>query len=159
MERIKVGTITKPQALKGAFRLKPSILNLKKFKKLKEIFVNNSPYEIEEVSLRDTFVILKVKGIDTCESAEALRNKDVFADMEVENNTSFDMVGWNVCVSSLRGRVIDVNNYGSKDILSLDIGKKCMMPVIDGLIERSEINTQTIYLNNEIFEQVVVYED
>lgn len=159
MERIKVGTITKPQALKGAFRLKPSILNLKKFKKLKEIFVNNSPYEIEEVSLRDTFVILKVKGIDTCESAEALRNKDVFADMEVENSTAFDMVGWNVCVDSLRGRVIDVNNYGSKDILSLDIGKKCMIPVIDGLIERSEINTQTIYLNNEIFEQVVVYED
>ena len=42
MERLDLGIITKPQALKGAFRVKPNILNLKKFKngsKLKPIFL------------------------------------------------------------------------------------------------------------------------
>lgn len=159
MERIKVGTITKPQALKGAFRVKPNILNIKKFKKMNQVFIENTPYELESVSLRDTFVVLKIKGIDTCESAETLRNKDIFADMDIEIESSLDLVGWNVILGEKQGRVLDVNNYGAKDILSIALDKNCMLPLIDGLIAKSDNDTQTIYLNKEIFEQVAVYED
>lgn len=159
MERIKVGTITKPQALKGAFRVKPNILNIKKFKKMNQVFIDNTPYEIESVSLRDTFVILKIQGIDNCESAEILRNKDIFADMDVEMESALDLVGWNVILEDIKGTVIDVNNYGSKDILSIELDKKCMLPLIDGLIKKYDNDTQTIYLDKEIFEQVAVYED
>ena len=41
MERKCIGVITKPQALKGEFRVKPSLLNLKKYKKLESVFIND----------------------------------------------------------------------------------------------------------------------
>lgn len=159
MEKVKIGVITKPQALKGAFRVKPNILDFKKLKKLQEVYIDNAKFEVESVIIRDTFVIFKVHGIDTPESAESLRNKDILAEMEVEYDNSFDLLGWNVVLDKQSGKVLDVNNYGSKDILSLELDKKCMLPVIDGLILKSDENTKTIYLNKEIFEQVVVYED
>lgn len=159
MERVKIGTITKPQALKGAFRVKPNILNMKKFKKIGMVYIDNTQYEVESAVIRETFVILKVKGIDSCESAETMRNKDIFAEIEVEKDNSFDLVGWSVVVGDTLGKVLDVNNYGSKDILSLKLDKNCMIPLIDGVILNSDDKTQTIYLNKEIFEQVVVYED
>ena len=37
MERILVGVATKPQALKGQFRIKPEILNMKEFKKFNSV--------------------------------------------------------------------------------------------------------------------------
>ena len=74
MERIRIGIITKPQALKGEFRLKPDLLNLKEYKILSSVFIDNKEYIVERVSLRDAFVILKVKGVERCEDAELLRN-------------------------------------------------------------------------------------
>ena len=66
---------------------------------------------------------------------------------------------WNVVVGDLTGKVIDVNNYGSKAIFTLKLNRSCMLPVIDKLILKTDENSKTIYLNQEIFEQVVVYED
>lgn len=159
MEKVKIGIITKPQALKGAFRVKPNILNFKKIKKLHEIFIDSISYEIESVSIRDTFVILKVKGIETPESAEKLRNKEIWGEIEIESNNSFDLENWKVIIGDASGVIIDINNYGSKDILTLQLKNRCMLPLLDELVLEKDENTKTIYLNKEIFEQVVVYED
>ena len=159
MDRIKIGIITKPQALKGAFRVKPEFSNLKLFKKLNSIIIDNTIYPIESVTLRDTFVILKCVGVDTPESAEALRNKEVFGDVDLPESMTNNYKDWNVVVGDLTGKVIDVNNYGSKDIFTLKLNRSCMLPVIDNLILKTDENSKTIYLNQEIFEQVVVYED
>ena len=40
MEKVLVGIITKPQALKGEFRVKPEILNMKQFKKFDCVTIN-----------------------------------------------------------------------------------------------------------------------
>ncbi len=159
MEKVNLGTITKPQALKGAFRIKPNILNIKKFKKLKEVYIDNQTYLVESVTLRDTFVIMKVEGIDSCESAESLRNKSIFGDVEIEVSQSFDYLNWAVSLGEKVGKVIDINNYGSKDILTIQFDKNCMVPVIDGLIKGADSASKTITLDNEIFEQVAVYEN
>lgn len=159
MEKVNLGTITKPQALKGAFRIKPNIIGLKKFKKLKEVYIDNQTYLVESVTLRDTFVIMKVAGIDSCESAETLRNKSIFGDIEIEVSDSSDYLGWTVSLGEKLGKVIDINNYGSKDILTIQFDQSCMVPVIDGLIKNADSASKTITLDNEIFEQVAVYEN
>ena len=64
MERIRIGIITKPQALKGEFRVKPEILNVKKLKKLTSVFIDNKELKVEKVTLRDTFVIFKIESIE-----------------------------------------------------------------------------------------------
>lgn len=153
----QIGLITKPQALKGEFRVKPYI-NLKQFKKIKSITIDNKEYEIQKVILRDTFVIMKIEGVDCCEDAELLRNKGVFAEVELDKNDNFDLVGFRVSVDNQDiGVITEVNNYGSKDIISINSNTPCMLPLIDGIIVSVENNVLT--LNKELFEQVVVYEN
>ena len=98
MERVNLGTITKPQALKGSFRVKPNILDKRLFKKLSTVYIDNVAYKIESVVLRDTFLILKVEGIDTCEQAEKLRNVSVVGDIEIETSNNFELVDFQVLV-------------------------------------------------------------
>ena len=160
MEKVQVGIITKPQALKGEFRVKPTILNLKQFKKFEYVTVNNHDYKVEKATLRDTFAILKLEGIDSCEEAESLRNMEVFAEMEIDTDDSFDLVGFEVIVDgNVIGKISEINNYGSKDIISIVSDRPCMLPIIDNLIISTDENNQTITLDREIFDQVVVYEN
>ena len=160
MERIRIGIITKPQALKGEFRLKPELLNLKEYKKLSSVFIDDKEYLVERVSVRDTFVIMKVEGVERCEDAELLRNKEVFADMEIKYEETFDLQGYDVFVGDKSiGKVLDINNYGSKDILSISGMQSIMLPVIDGLISEVSDDEKKVILNQDLFEQVAVYED
>ena len=156
MEKVKIGVVTKPQALKGAFRVKPEILNLKKLKKLHEIFVDNKSYTIESVTLRDTFAIFKVQDIDTCEQAENMRNKTVFAEIEIEKSNNLDLVGFDAIVDGKRGKIVDINNFGSKDIMTIEFENSCMLPIIDGLIEKVDYDSKTVTLSKQIFDQVAV---
>ena len=156
-----VGIATKPQALKGQFRIKPNINNFKMFKKLSTLTIDNKEYKLESVIIRDTFVIVKLEGIDTCEMAETFRNKSVYADIEVEVvESSFDLTSFFVLLDSEEiGKIVEVNNYGSKDILSISGSKNLMLPVVDGLIVNIDEKNRQVILDKNIFEQVVVYED
>lgn len=156
-----IGVATKPQALKGQFRVKPNILNLKLFKKLKCVTIDNMDYSIESVSIRDTIVIIKLQGVDTCEAAETFRNKSIYADIQIEKVEDHeDLIGFSVVVNSENcGSIIDINNYGSKDVVSVVGRKKLMFPIVDGLVEKTDPETKIVILNNKIFEEVVVYED
>lgn len=160
MERKRIGIITKPQALKGEFRVKPDLLNLKKYKTFKTVFIGKNEYSVEKVTLRESFVIFKVKGIDTCEGAEALRNTEMFADLTGEKVDDNDYVGYMVIVENeVIGKIVEINNYGSKDIWSIEGDRNLMLPYIEGLIKSSDDEAKTIVLNEEIFTQVAVYED
>lgn len=160
MERISIGIITKPQALKGEFRIKPSLLNLKEFKKFKNVFIENKEYNVENVSLRDTFVVMKIDGVNSCNDAELFRNKEIFADIEIKYEEYFDLKGYQVFVGDKQlGVVTDINNYGSKDILSIKGEHSIMLPVIDGLISQVFDDNKKVIIDANIFEQVAVYED
>lgn len=160
MERNQIGIITKPQALKGDFRVKPSLLNLKYYKSFKVVYIDNTSYEVEKVTLRDTFVIFKVKGIDTCEMAETYRNKAIYADMEVVEKDENDYMDYMVMVGDKEiGRITEINNYGSKDIWSVEGNESVMLPYVDELIKSRNDEKKVLTLNEEIFNQVAVYEN
>ncbi len=160
MELVCIGTITKPQALKGEFRVKPSLANIKLYKKINSVVVSNTEYQVEKVILRDVFVIFKLKGIDTCEQAENLRNIEIFAYLDNSIIPSVDYMDYMVNVNETTlGTIVDVNNYGATDIVSI-VGKdNIMLPIIDGLIISVDRDKKVLYLNNDIFTQVAVYED
>lgn len=162
MERICIGVVTKPQALKGEFRVKPQLLNLNQYKNFEKVYIGSFEYNVEKVTLRDTFVILKVSNINSCEEAELLRNKEIFADMEIEGSDEDNSlyVGYILKILDENiGKISDVNNYGSKDIVSFVGERNGMMPIIDGLFENIDNDNKIITLNKEIFDQIVAYED
>ena len=160
MEKILVGIVTKPQALKGEFRVKPQILNFKQFKKFESVIIDNIEYNIERVSIRDAFVIIKIESVDSCEQAELLRNKQVYAYMQIDTNDNLDLVDFSVKVGDkVIGSIVDINNYGSKDIISVSGACVCMFPLIEDLIVSIDEKNKEIVLDTELFEQVVVYEN
>lgn len=160
MEIHKIGVATKPQALKGQFRVKPSILNLNKLKKIKSVVIDNCDYIVESINIRDSFFILKLKGVDSCEHAETFRNKEIFASIDIEVSHGEDLQGYEVYIQdSLLGTIVDVNNYGSKDVISISGDLSVMMPNVDGLIESIDSSNKRIQINKGIFETVAVYED
>lgn len=160
MEKVKIGIVTKPQALKGEFRVKPLILNLKQFKNLDTISIGNNEYTVEKVTLRESFAIMKISGVSTCEQAELLRNCEVYAMIEIDTNDSFDLEGFEVYIDNvLIGKIVEINNYGSKDIVSISGDNSCMIPLIDNLILDTKKEEKVLILNKELFDQVVVYEN
>ena len=156
-----VGVATKPQALKGQFRIKPEILNLKEFKRFNSLTIDNKEYDIEAVTLRDTFVIVKLKGIDTCEQAETFRNKKVFAEMEVVVEDNFDIINFTVELDGEAiGKVTEINNYGSKDICTISTNNgDILLPLIDNLIVSIDEEKLVVIMDKNIFAEVAVYEN
>ena len=156
-----VGVATKPQALKGQFRIKPEILNLKEFKKFDYLTIDNKEYSVEAVTLRDTFVIVKLEGIDTCEQAETFRNKKVFAEMDVKVEDNFDINNFEVEIDGeIIGKVTDINNFGSKDICTITTSNgDIMLPIIDNLIINTNEDKLVVVMDKNIFTEVAVYED
>ena len=156
-----VGVATKPQALKGQFRINPEILNLKEFKRFNSLTIDNKEYDIEAVTLRDTFVIVKLKGIDTCEQAESFRNKKVFAEMEVVVEDNFDIFNFTVELDGEAiGKVTEINNYGSKDICTISTNNgDILLPLIDNLIVSIDEEKLVVIMDKNIFAEVAVYEN
>jgi len=126
---------------------------------LQTITIDGRDYVVEKVTLRDSFVIFKIENINTCEQAEALRNKKVYAEMDNAGNTDDSVLGFDVLLEGdIIGNIKDVNNYGATDVLTVVGERKFMMPYIPGLAKVDK-DARSLTLNKEIFEQVVVYED
>ena len=160
MEKELIGVVTKPQALKGQFRVKPALNNLKLYKNIAKVEIDGKEYDVESVSLRDAFVVFKIAGIDNCNDAENLRNKDVYSEIAYVLESGNDITGYSVQVDGNEiGKIVAINNYGAKDILSISGSNEIMLPLIDGLVESQDNEKKIVVLSKNIFEQVAVYED
>ena len=81
LEYFVIGKIVNTQGIKGEIRVIPTTDDINRFKKLKEIYIfrkgNLDLYEIEGVRFHKQFVLLKLKGIDSINDAELLKNTEI----------------------------------------------------------------------------------
>lgn len=81
LEYFVIGKIVNTQGIKGEIRVIPTTDDINRFKKLKEIYIfrrgNLDLYEIEGVRFNKQFVLLKLKGIDSINEAELLKNTEI----------------------------------------------------------------------------------
>lgn len=81
LEYFVIGKIVNTQGIKGEIRVIPTTDDINRFKKLKEIYIfrrgNLDLYEIEGVRFHKQFVLLKLKGIDSINEAELLKNTEI----------------------------------------------------------------------------------
>lgn len=80
-EYFVIGKIVNTQGLKGEIRVLPTTDDAKRFKLLKEISVYKKDemaiYSVENVRLHKQFVLLKLKGIDSIDEAQKLKNTEI----------------------------------------------------------------------------------
>lgn len=127
LTHFKVGQIVNTQGLKGEVRVYPFTDEIDRFDELEEFYLGkdlNTTWEVERVRYKGNMVIMKIKGIDTVEMAEKLKNKFMYVSREnsreLDEDEYFisDMIGIDVyTVEGKRvGTLKDVLQYSANDV-------------------------------------------
>lgn len=143
---IEIAKILKPQGIKGEVKALPSTNVLAVFKYFKSAVVGEKELEIESISLRQDFLYIKFKGINTRNDAENLRDKSIKIDKqlleEAKEQDDFlvdDLIGMVIYddKGDLVGQILDIINYGSCDIFVLEReGRRYQAPYVEDVFYR-----------------------
>ena len=151
---LEIGQIVNTFGVKGMVKVKPFTDDIKKFGKLKKIYIENKTgkkeYEIEEIKEHKEMMLVKFKGIENANDAELLRDSYLIVDREnlqpLEEGTFYivDLIGINVYTEEGKqlGILDDIFNTGSNDIYVVkdELGKQLLLPAIKDVIK--EINVE-----------------
>ena len=153
-EKLEVGQIVNVFGIKGFVKLYPYVDNINRFDELKNVFIKNNKFEIEQVKYQKNMVLIKFKGIETVEQAEKLRNSIVEISrtdaIPLEEGQYFiaDLIGLNVYLENGEklGVLEDIYNTGSSDIYVVknELGKQFLLPYIDDVIKNIDLDNEKI---------------
>lgn len=155
-----LGYITKPQGVRGEFRLRP-VYNNFDFKKLTEVEFRGKAYKVEKVALREGFVVMKVEGVDDRNIVETLRNVEVYFDApERDKNTLFkeDFIDC-IILSKQRkveiGKVVQVDAFGAADVFTVKTASgEFMFPYARDVITEIDIENKRLVVDELILEEI-----
>ncbi len=163
MANVSIGKITKPQGVKGEFRLRPNDYEYDHYVDIKTMKLGSQVYNVQHISLRNGFVVVKLQGINDRNTVEALVGTEIYADVadkELADNEYLiaDILGASV-VDSVTGHnlgmVVDISNYGATDVYTVENdGVNYMFPVARGVITSVDTKARIVYVNSEILDQI-----
>ena len=157
MEKIKIGKIVNAVALRG--EVKVYAYSDRKERYEEEILVENkkglTPYEIQGVRYQKNIVILKLKGVDDRNAAEALKERDIYiteADLpELPDDTFYvrDLMGCMVLDGRTGGKlgiIKEVLQGAAQDVyvITLLSGKEAMIPAVAEFVKQVDMEARTI---------------
>ena len=157
-EKLEVGQIVNTFGIKGFVKVYPYVNDISRFDDLKNIYVKlkkqESKLEIEEVKYQKNMVLIKFKGIETVEQAEALRNGYLEIDrsqaIPLEKDEYFiaDLLGLDVYLDTGEklGILDDIYNTGGSDIYVVknELGKQFLLPYIDDVVKNIDLENGRI---------------
>lgn len=165
MDKILIGIVAKPQGLKGEIKINPITDDINRFKKLTYVYIDSKKFDIEYVSVRGQFVVIKVKGINSCEQVDIYRQKNVEVDridaVELKPNEYFmvDLIGCNVIKENgeVLGKVTYFDKFGARFVATCkDIyNKEFMFPFLDDILVEVNVDKKFIMVNDK-FDEVRV---
>lgn len=154
---LKVGIITSTHGIKGEVKVFPTTDDMRRFKKLKAVFLDTTKelitLNIESVKFFKQFVILKFEGIDSINDVEKYKSRELFVDrknaVRLSKNEFFiaDLIGLNVISDDgkYRGSVTDVLSGSANDVYVIEIdGKEVMLPAIKECILNVDMDEKLI---------------
>ena len=158
---LEIGQIVNTFGIKGQVKIVPFTDDITRFDELKEIYVEKKNelklFQIEQVNYKKNMVILKLKGIETVEEAEKLRNCYLKIDRKdakkLPKDTYFivDLLGLDVYTDEgkLLGKVDDIYNAGSSDIYVVkdELGKQILLPAIKDVFKEVDLENQKIIVH------------
>lgn len=168
---LEAGKIVSTHALKGEVKIQPwcdsaeflcefDVLYFEKGKK---------QIEIERSRPHKNMVVAKIKGIDTPEQANTLRNKIVYLDrddVELEEGCYFiqDLIGLQVVDaddnSKVYGKISDVTETGANDVYTIRKidGKELLIPAIPQVVIETDIQNGKMFIR-PLEEEIIVADD
>ena len=154
---LEVGQIVNTYGIKGFVKVNPLVDNNNQFKSFEKLYIQNKnnlkELQVEEVKFSKNQVLLKLKGIETIEQAETLRNYYLQAkreDIKLEKGAYFivDLIGLEVCTEEgeLLGILKEVLQPGANDVYVVENEAKqeILLPVIPDVVKQVDIECKKI---------------
>lgn len=160
-EMFTVGKIVNTHGVKGEIKVIPTTDDPKRFKKLKNIFVERKKletYEIENVRYHKNFVLLKLKGIEDINTAELLKGSVIKIDrkdslpLKKDEYYISDLFGLQVYTEEERflGELMDIIETGSNDVYVVkkeDREKDLLLPAIKQVIKGVDLESKKMIVH------------
>ena len=159
MEKIKIGKIVNAVALRGEVKVYSYSDRKERYEELKEILIEEKKglkaYEIQGVRYQKNIVILKLKGVDDRNAAEALKERDIYiteADLpELPDDTFYvrDLMGCSVTdgrTGAKLGTIKEVLQGAAQDlyVITLENGKEMMIPAVAEFVKHVDMTERTV---------------
>jgi len=153
MERIKIGQIVNAVALRGEVKIY-NYSDLERFEELDTVILANrkqsKEYKIENVRYQKNMVIVKFKGVNDRNQAEALKDYEVFITeedlKELPEDTFYirDLIGCevkNIETGLVIGKISDVLQNTAQDLYQVDLegGKQVFIPAVSQFVKNVKI--------------------
>jgi 16S rRNA processing protein RimM len=157
LEYLSIGQIINIHGFRGEVKVYPLTDDMSRFRKLKEVYIeeNNQlkKYEVEGVKFLSNTVVLKLKGIDTEEAANKLRNfymkvdrkaavrlpKDSYFICDLIDLEVYDKDGLHL------GVLKDVIQTGSNDVYVVKTaGKDILIPALKEVVKSIDLEGRRI---------------
>lgn len=161
----EIARILKPRGLKGEMKVEFYSSDTARLSHLKSVLLKDAHYEVERISPEGAYGFIKLKGVDSVESAELLRGQLLYAKRDelppLPNGRHYivDIIGLNVMVAGeCIGTVTDVLQYGSADVYVVKTADGSLsFPALKQLIKQIDLEGGKIVLDDIMFPRVVVY--
>ncbi len=159
VEKIKIGKIVNAAALRGEVKVYHYSDYKERFEELSQILVAKNKqfaeYIIQNVRYQKNMVILKLKGVDDRNGAEALKDCDIYItekDLRKLPEDTFyvkDLIGCTVYdreSSSIIGEITDVLQNSAQDIYQVktNSGKLVLIPAVGEFIKEVNIQERSV---------------
>lgn len=161
---LEIGKIVNTRGLDGTLKISPLTDDIKRFLKLKKVYMDNISFKVLKASVSGNFAYLKLENVSGVENAQKFKEKYVLVDrenaVELKKDEYFiaDLIGLNVLTDDgiNLGILTDIDNFGSKDIYTIKGKKEHTFCLIENLI--LSVDDEKIILNSKILKEVLVWE-
>ena len=154
---LEAGTIVSTHGVHGEVKILPWADGPEFLTLFDRVFLQGKEYAVENSRVQKTCVLMKLKGIDTMDAAQALRETVVKVDrndVELEEGTFFiaDLIGMEVCEENgeLIGELTDVIQTGANDVYAVKTpeGKEYLFPAIKECVKSVDMESRkvTVYI-------------
>jgi 16S rRNA processing protein RimM len=159
----QLGSVVKPHGLRGLVVAFMDVDDLNAYRKVKTVYLElpTAPgkltaYTVERVQPQtQDRALLKLKGIDTIEAAEPLRNANLYRPLnelpELEEDQFYfhDVIGYTVVDEQLGelGIVETFYDLPQQDLMAMRYkGQEVLIPVVDELVSRADSEAKKLYV-------------
>jgi len=161
MKNLEIGQIVNTFGIKGFVKVNPWVNDVTRFDDLKKVYIkirkSLKELEIEEVKYHKNQVLLKLKGVETVEQAEMLRN----AILEIDRKDAIPLEEGEYFIADLLesavytdegeklGILEDIFNTGSNDIYVVknELGKSILLPRIKDVFKEIDVENKKIIVH------------
>ncbi|WP_097025517.1 ribosome maturation factor RimM [Clostridium peptidivorans] len=153
-EYLSVGQIINTHGLKGEVKVFPLTDDIKVFKTLKKIFIDNKETNILDVKFQNDKLILTIEGIDSIEQAMKYKNKYIEVKRDdakkLPEGTFFiaDLIGCTVYDENGEdlGKIADVIQTKSNDVYWIKEKKELLIPALKDIVVNINIEEKKVII-------------